>query len=101
MVERPLLVDLDGARLDAGTGAVWVETVRGPPAEASAANGAAAGPTAIDAETATAAPLRRAACLRPAAVISRRWMERRSDRSHRSKSLRSRLFDSLQGNDDA
>ena len=70
-----------------------------PPTEASAANGAAAGPTAIDALTATAAPLRRAAPFRAASVISRRCCERRSERSHSSESLRSRLYGSSFGND--
>ena len=60
-------------------------------ADASAANGVAAGPTAIVALTATAAPLRRAAPLRAASVISRRCCDRRNERSQSSKSLRSRL----------
>ena len=55
-----------------------------PPVEASAANGAAAGPAAIEAVTARAAPFRRAACLRAASVISRRWTDRRSERSQSS-----------------
>src|SRR4051812_31986405 len=48
-----------------------------PPDDASAANGDAAGPAAIDALTAIAAPFRRAAPLRAASVISRRCTERR------------------------
>ena len=64
---------------------------RGPLPEAAAANGAAVGPAAIEAVTAIAAPFRRAACLRASSVISRRWTDRRSERSQSSKSLRSRL----------
>ncbi len=53
-------------------GAAPVATARDPLADASAANGDATGPAAIEAVTASAAPLRRAACLRAASVISRR-----------------------------
>ena len=82
----------EGIAIADRTGAVCAATARGPPpVDAKAANGEATGPTAIEAVTATAAPLRRAACLRAASVISRRCTERRSDRSQSSKSLRSRL----------
>ncbi len=81
-------------------GTVAAATVRPPPDEATAANGAATGPAAIDALTASAAPFLRAACLRASSVISRRWTERRSERSHSSGSLRSRLNGASNGNDE-
>ena len=66
-------------------------TERDPLPDAAAANGATVGPAAIEALTAIAAPLRRAACFRASSVISRRCTDRWSDRSQSSKSLRSRL----------
>ena len=75
----------DGIEIAEEDASGWAATDREPVfADASAANGDAAGPTAIVALTATAAPLRRAAPLRAASVISRRCCDRRSERSQSS-----------------
>ena len=78
------IADRDGATAPAAA-------AESPPDRATAASGESVGPAAIDALTTTAAPFRRAACLRAASVISRRWTDRRSERSHSVGSLRSRL----------
>jgi hypothetical protein len=91
--------ELEGSSIAERGDAEPVATDRAPPPDAKAANGVAAGPAAIEALTASAAPFRRAACLRAASVISRRWTDRRSERSQSSRSLRSRLFDAANGND--
>src|SRR4051812_1839651 len=77
-----------------------VDTERDPdPEEATAASGRTVGPAAIDAVTASVAPLRRAACLRLSAAISRRWRARECERAQSSGSLRSRVYDESIGND--
>ena len=76
------------AERDDSTAAAAAES---PPDRATAASGESVGPAAIDALTTTAAPFRRAACLRAASVISRRCTDRRSERSQSATSLRSRL----------
>ena len=83
------------------SGAVCVAAARGPPAAATAANGATTGPAAMDAVTATAALFHRMAYLRAASVISRRCTDRRSDRAHSSASTRSRLLGVHCGNDNS
>src|SRR5262249_17730279 len=69
------------------------------PDVASAATGSTDGPAAIDAVTASVAPLRRAACLRLSAAISRRCRARDCERAQSSGSLRSRVYDGSIGND--
>ncbi|HWK25236.1 MAG TPA: hypothetical protein VNS09_01660 [Solirubrobacter sp.] len=67
------------------------DAAAGPrPADASAANGDATGPAAIEALTANAAPLRRVAPRRAASVISRRCRDRANERSQSATSPRSR-----------
>jgi hypothetical protein len=77
-----------------------VATERDPdPEDATATSGRTVGPAAIDAVTASVAPLRRAACLRLNAAISRRCSARDCERAQSSGSLRSRVYDESIGND--